>query len=374
MAFLEVQELTAGYSRNRPVLSGFSLAVEKGELVSLLGPSGCGKTTTLRVIAGFLEPVAGRLLIDGRDTTRVPPHKRNIGLVFQSYALFPHLSVAANVAFGLRMRRVEPAETARRVASALAMVDLQGLEDRLPSQLSGGQRQRVALARALVIEPDLLLLDEPLSNLDAKLRVGMRAELTRLQRRLGITMVYVTHDQVEALSLSDRIVVMNRGRIEQSGPPQRIYREPATPFVAEFMGFDNRFEARVAEVRGGSVCLAAGVHTLEAPRRPGWQPEPGDAVSVHVRPESVGLAAAPPPDAACPANSVPGEILFRTFQGSSLQYLVRTELGELTVNMAGGHTPWPEGPITVLLPPESLMAGLAEPKPAAAAGAKEVQR
>jgi putative spermidine/putrescine transport system ATP-binding protein len=357
LAFLELQELDAGYSRSRPVLERFSLAVEKGELVSLLGPSGCGKTTTLRVIAGFLEPFGGRLLIGGRDTTRVPPHRRNIGLVFQSYALFPHLSVAANVAFGLRMRRVAAGETRERVAAALAMVDLEGLEERLPSQLSGGQRQRVALARALVIEPDLLLLDEPLSNLDAKLRVGMRAELTRLQRRLGITMVYVTHDQVEALSLSDRIVVMNRGRIEQSGPPERIYREPATPFVAGFMGFDNRFDARVAEVRGASVRLAAGSRTLEARLRTGWQPRAGDAVQVYVRPEAVGLA----PTARPEPNSVPGEILFRTFQGSSLQYFVRTELGELTINVAGAHTPWPEGPIAVVLPAESLMAGLEEP-------------
>ena len=174
-------------------------------------------------------------------------------------------------------------------------------------------------------------------------------------------MVYVTHDQVEALSLSDRIVVMNRGRIEQSGPPEAIYREPATPFVAAFMGFDNRFEARVADVRGGTVYLAAGVHTLEAPRRPGWRPAAGHAVAVHVRPESVRLAAAPEAGAASPPNSVAGDILFRTFQGSSLQYFVRTELGELTVNVVGSDAPWPEGPITVVLPPESLVAGLEDP-------------
>jgi putative spermidine/putrescine transport system ATP-binding protein len=356
VAFLELNDMTAGYHRGHPVLEHFSLAVEKGELVSLLGPSGCGKTTTLRLIAGFLEPFGGTLAIGGRDTTRLPANKRNIGLVFQSYALFPHLSVFANVAFGLRMRHVPAAQARERVAKALATVDLEDLESRLPSQLSGGQRQRVALARAVVIEPDLLLLDEPLSNLDAKLRVGMRAELTRLQRRLGITMVYVTHDQVEALSLSDRIVVMNRGRIEQSGPPEDIYRSPVTAFVAQFMGFDNRFPAAVAEVGRDGVTLKAGSHTLAAPGRPGWSPRTGDAVEVHVRPEAVALAAA----GAAAANSLPGEVLFRTFQGSSLQYLVRTELGELTVTVAGGQPPWPEGPITVVFPPESLTAGLAD--------------
>jgi putative spermidine/putrescine transport system ATP-binding protein len=354
VAFLELKDLTAGYYRQRPILERFSLAVEKGELVSLLGPSGCGKTTTLRIIGGFIEPFAGTLSIGGRDMTRVAPHKRNIGLVFQSYALFPHLTVYANVAFGLRMRHVPAPEAGERVARALAMVDLEGLEKRLPSQLSGGQRQRVALARAVVIEPDLLLLDEPLSNLDAKLRAGMRAELTRLQRRLGITMVYVTHDQVEALSLSDRIVVMNTGRIEQLGPPEQIYREPATAFVAQFMGYDNRFSAAVAGVDGDTVTLKAGSCTLAAPRRSGWSPGQGDAVEVFARPEGLALAAA----GAAAANSLPGEVLFRTFQGSSLQYLVKTELGDLTVTVAGPHTPWPEGPITVVLAPEGLTTGL----------------
>ena len=352
MAFVELRDIVAGYGRNHPVLEGFSLSVEKGELVSLLGPSGCGKTTTLRIIAGFLAPSGGSLFVDGRDTTRVPPHRRNIGLVFQSYALFPHLTVFRNVAFGLRMRRCAAGEIRSRVAQALAMVDLVGLEERLPSQLSGGQRQRVALARALVIEPALLLLDEPLSNLDAKLRVGMRAELARLQERLDVTMIYVTHDQVEALSLSDRIVVMNRGRIEQSGGPRDIYHRPRTEFVAGFMGFDNRFRARVTEVREAEVRLAAGSGVLRAPRRAGWNPGEGDSTEVYLRPETVRLAADPGP------NSVAGEILFHTFQGSTVQYIVQTALGELVATIAGGQSVWPDGPIHVHLPPESLLTGL----------------
>jgi putative spermidine/putrescine transport system ATP-binding protein len=239
MAYVELKNVTAGYTPGEPVLSGFNLNVEQGELLSLLGPSGCGKTTTLRTIAGFLMAQEGQVIVNGKDYTGLPPNKRNIGLVFQTYALFPHLSVFDNVAYGLRRRRVAKAEIADRVGQALSLVSLTGFEARLPAQLSGGQRQRVALARAVVIEPDLLLLDEPLSNLDAKLRDEMRGELSRLQKTLGITMIYVTHDQIEALSLSSRIVIMNQGVIEQNDRPETVYQEPATPFVAHFMGFDN---------------------------------------------------------------------------------------------------------------------------------------
>jgi putative spermidine/putrescine transport system ATP-binding protein len=250
VSFIELNDIDAGYVKGQPVLRDFHLKVEKGELLSLLGPSGCGKTTTLRTIAGFLKAEKGRVIINGKDYTTVPPHRRNIGLVFQTYALFPHLSVFDNIAYGLKRRRVSKPEIAAKVKSIVDLVALNGLEDRLPSQLSGGQRQRVALARSIVIEPDLLLLDEPLSNLDAKLRDEMRAELSRLQHQLGITMIYVTHDQIEALSLSSRIIIMNDGLIEQIGTPEDIYGAPATPFVARFMGFDNALQGTVKEIRG----------------------------------------------------------------------------------------------------------------------------
>ncbi len=216
-----------------------SLDVADGEFLTLLGPSGCGKTTTLRMIAGFLNPDTGDIWFGDKRMTEVPPHQRNTAMVFQSYALFPHMSVADNVGFGLMMRKVAKAERDRRVAEAIEIVSLTGLEKRKPGQLSGGQQQRVALARAIVTRPDILLFDEPLSNLDAKLRERVRIEIRELQKRLGITSIYVTHDQDEALVMSDRIVVMNRGRIEQIGDPNSIYRRPKTAFVADFLGLAN---------------------------------------------------------------------------------------------------------------------------------------
>jgi putative spermidine/putrescine transport system ATP-binding protein len=232
------------------------LDVRKGEFVSLLGPSGCGKTTTLRMIAGLVPTTSGRIVVDGHDITAAPTWQRDIGLVFQSYALFPHMTVAANVAFGLEMRKLRKAEIATRVAAAIAMVRLEGREHRKPGELSGGQQQRVALARALVIRPSILLLDEPLSNLDAKLRDEMRNEIRDIQKRLGITTVFVTHDQEEALTMSDRIVVMNRGRIEQVGSPLELYRRPANLFVAGFIGSPRmNFVAGEAARRTGAATL-----------------------------------------------------------------------------------------------------------------------
>lgn len=349
MAFLELVNLQVGYEKGSWVLNDFHLTVEKGEFVSLLGPSGCGKTTTLRTIAGFIEPSRGQVLINGRDYTKTPPHKRNIGLVFQSYALFPHLSVFENVAFGLRRRHINHAEIKQRVAAALAMVDLVGLENRLPAQLSGGQRQRVALARAVVIQPDLLLLDEPLSNLDAKLRVGMRAELHRLQRHLGITTIYVTHDQVEAMSLSDRVLVMNKGKIEQEGTPEEIFYRPATPFVARFMGFDNQFLGRVHRRDVHQVEIATDAGRLTA--RPHFLPEVrvGDPVVVLFRPEAAQLQTTPGD------NTIPGEIVFRTFQGSVGEYLVRSALGEFTVALSETTPQFTPGPIHIAIAPENLI-------------------
>jgi len=248
MAYIELKQINAGYVKGSPILKDFKLEVERGELVSLLGPSGCGKTTTLRTISGFISPEKGQVIIDGKDVTNLPPNKRNIGLVFQTYALFPHLSVYENVAYGLKRRKVAKEIIKEKVNNILELVSLTGFEERLPANLSGGQRQRVALARSLVIEPDLLLLDEPLSNLDAKLRDEMRAELSRVQHQLGITMIYVTHDQIEALSLSSKIIVMNEGNIEQMGTPKEIYEKPATRFVAKFVGFDNELKAKFIKV------------------------------------------------------------------------------------------------------------------------------
>ncbi|MFD1880195.1 ABC transporter ATP-binding protein [Paracoccus pacificus] len=231
------------------VIPGIDLDVDQGEMIALLGPSGCGKTTTLRMIAGLIAPSGGQIVVDGQDITTRPVHDRDMGMVFQSYALFPHMTVAENVAFGLEMRHMGREDIRARVAAALDMVQMGHLAERRPRELSGGQQQRVALARALVIQPSILLLDEPLSNLDAKLRDEMREQIRSLQQQIGITALFVTHDQVEALSMCDRIVVLNKGRIEQVGTPGEIYEHPATPFVADFVGRSNRLGAEVTDKR-----------------------------------------------------------------------------------------------------------------------------
>ena len=274
MSRLKLSAITRTYGTFTAV-DNIDLEVSDGEFVTLLGPSGCGKTTTLRMVAGFIAPDRGEIWFDERRMTEVPPHQRNTAMVFQSYALFPHMSVAENVAFGLKMRKLPAAEQATRIDEALDMVSLRGLEHRRPGQLSGGQQQRVALARAIVTRPDILLFDEPLSNLDAKLREKVRIEIRDLQRRLGITTLYVTHDQAEAMAISDRIVVMNGGHIEQIGDPRGIYRAPRSAFVADFLGAANIVEGQAS---GGLVQtpvgrFAIGEPALSGPVKLSWRPE-----------------------------------------------------------------------------------------------------
>jgi len=269
-------------------VNGVSLNIEEGELVTLLGPSGCGKTTTLRLIAGFEFPTAGRILLDGQVINDLPPHKRGMSMVFQSYAIFPHLSVFENIAYGLNVQRLPKSEIQQQVAKVLELVELTGLENRAPNQLSGGQQQRVALARALVMEPKVLLMDEPLSNLDAKLREQMRTEIRRIQQQLGITSVYVTHDQIEAMTLSDRIVVMNEGVIEQIGSPTEVYRYPSTHFVADFIGRANFVPGTVRGRENGVLVVDALRQTMRLTDVE-EQYSQGEDVTLIVRPEMIRI-------------------------------------------------------------------------------------
>ncbi|MCW3157310.1 ABC transporter ATP-binding protein [Micropruina sonneratiae] len=304
------------------------LDTEAGEFVTLLGPSGCGKTTTLRMVAGFETPTSGQITLDGDDMTRLTPDKRPMSMVFQSYALFPHMSVADNVAYGLKLKKLPRAEIAEQVEAALTSMDLVRFVNRAPSQLSGGQQQRVALARAMVMRPKVLLFDEPLSNLDAKLRVQMRTEIRSLQQRLGITALYVTHDQDEAMSLSDRIVVMNHGRIEQIGTPEDIYRHPATVFVADFIGSANFLECTLQSASDGNaiVEVLGGERTI--PAAPGVAAASGHVVLV--RPESVKVSRlVQAPAGAETVEGNHGRVLRSVFYGEHVEYEVDTAAGPI---------------------------------------------
>jgi putative spermidine/putrescine transport system ATP-binding protein len=305
-------------------LDGIDVEIASGEFLSLLGPSGCGKTTALRLIAGFDRPTSGSVVVGGHDVTGVPPNKRGMGMVFQAYSLFPNMTAERNVEFGLKVRRQAGTARRERVAELLDLVGLGHAGGRYPHQLSGGMQQRVALARALAIEPSVLLLDEPLSALDAKVRVQLREEIRRIQTRLGITTIYVTHDQEEALSISDRVAVMSQGRIEQIAPPAVIYGAPATPFVAEFVGTMNRVDARVGDPARGSVEVNGSELAVDAAR---GRPR-GDHVLLLVRPETVEVSA----DAG--GEGVEGEVLSQTFLGSHTRLHVAAAGVEWTADLS----------------------------------------
>ncbi|MGQ0568327.1 MAG: ABC transporter ATP-binding protein [Armatimonadota bacterium] len=324
-------------------VDGVSLDVSEGSFTTLLGPSGCGKTTTLRMIAGFYRPDAGDIFVRGVRVTDIPPHRRNTAMVFQEYALFPHMTVAENIGYGLRMRGVESAEARRRVGAVIELVGLAGQDRKFPNQLSGGQQQRVAVARALVVEPEVLLLDEPLSNLDAKLRVRVRTELRALQQTLGKTTIYVTHDQEEALSLSDRIAVMNRGRIVQDGTPREIYYRPADRFVADFVGLANFAPVRVVapgRVRLGDLELRVEDATV-----------PGEAMLV-VRPETITLSSVPPGPA--DRSTIRGRIKTVAFLGGLARYWIEAMGMEWIADQAAPGDRLFEGEVSLVLSPDRM--------------------
>ena len=316
MSFLRIEGLAKRFG-DFVAVKDFHLDVQRGEFVSLLGPSGCGKTTTLQMIAGFLDPSQGRIVLDGKDITQLRPEQRGMGVVFQSYALFPHMTVEQNISFGLEMRKLSRDVVQQRIQDALALVRLHGLGARYPRELSGGQRQRVAIARALAIQPEVLLLDEPMSNLDAKLRQEMHVEMRAIQRQLGITTILVTHDQVEAMTMSDRIAVMHNGQIAQVDTPQQIYDKPSCDFASVFLGKTNRFEGQAHSreaVKIGDMLLGA--------------PSPVDSgpVVVYLRPERIAVGAAGD-------GGLPGTIKTLLFLGSQWVVNVSTALGDIHISL-----------------------------------------
>lgn len=341
MSYLTVRNATKRFGENFMALGGVSIAVERGEFFTLLGPSGCGKTTLLRAIAGFNDLTSGEITLDGSNLRTVSPHQRDIGMVFQDYAVFPHLSVFDNVAFGLKPRKVSAAEIKARVLPALESVRLAAMAQRLPAAMSGGQQQRIGLARAMVINPRLLLMDEPLSNLDAKLRIELREEIRDMQQKVDIATIYVTHDQEEALAISDRICVMNAGRIEQVGTPQEIYGDPQTRFVAEFVGTLNAFQP------GPALNVMLGQLNLAAPGAALWA----------VRPERLALA---PTGTAGNGDAVlEGTVTKYTYLGREAHVQVATDAGTLVVQIANpgmAATRTPDERVSVLVPRDAPMA------------------
>ena len=346
---IQLEELTKRFA-DVVAVDGINLNMPPGEFFTMLGPSGCGKTTTLRMIAGFQRPTSGKIVLDGVDVAQVPPHKRNVNTVFQSYALFPHLDVAGNVGFGLKYLRCTKDEQRKKVAEALDLVQLGDFARRKPSQLSGGQQQRVALARALVLRPRVLLLDEPLGALDARLRKGLQVELKALQAELGITFVFVTHDQEEALTMSDRVAVMNGGRVEQAGSPREVYEEPSTVFVADFLGVSNLLSGK-ASADGRGCALRVGERTFHAQQ--GATGSRGD-VKAMIRPERIAVEE----HGTAGENRLPGLVERAVFLGNSFELHVRVVGGDLlkvTMPNDGTGIPVEEGTaVTLHLPPEAL--------------------
>ena len=353
MATVELAGLTKRYA-DHVAVADVSLAIASGEFVSLLGPSGCGKTTLLRMIAGLIDPSAGTIRLGAEDVTRLPVHKRGLGLVFQSYALFPHLSVAENVGYGLRRQGVRGADLQARVKAALELVHMHHLATRMPRQLSGGQQQRVALARAVAPRPRVLLLDEPLSNLDALLRDEMQIEIKRLQQELGITSIFVTHDQAEALSLSDRVCVLSQGRVQQVGTPEQVYHQPANSFVAGFIGRSNRMTGQVQSVdpTGSLLRLAGGGMVRSAQARLAA----GMDADVIIRYDAVRLAQ---PGGA--GDALEGEVVLRSFSGAQVQLLIRLAGGTDLVAETASHMPQaafaPGMRVAVSVAPDAVFAG-----------------
>jgi spermidine/putrescine transport system ATP-binding protein len=348
---IELSKLTKQFEELTAV-DGIDLHIPGGEFFSLLGPSGCGKTTTLRMIAGFERPTSGEIFLDGTDVAYTPPHQRNVNTVFQNYALFPHLNVYNNIAYGLKRAKRPKAEIRERVGKALELVQLPGYERRQSSQLSGGQQQRVALARALVLNPTVLLLDEPLGALDAKLRKALQIELKSLQQEVGITFLYVTHDQEEALTMSDRLAVMNGGHIEQVGAPQDVYEDPETLYVADFLGVSNLMQATIVSA-GTSACLVA-LDGYELETRGTDRDVTGEAKIV-IRPERIELEEHGSPSG---PNRIPGMVERVVYVGSAIQVIVRGATGEALqalVQNTGGGIPYEQGtPVQLHLPVDAL--------------------
>jgi len=356
-AFVQLDRLNKNYGPV-PAVTDLSLDIAQGEALTLLGPSGCGKTTTLRMVAGLEKPDAGAIRFGGKpvvsiaDRINLPPEKRNIGMVFQSYAIWPHMTVAQNVGFPLKVRRVDAATIRERVRKALAMIGLGGLEDRPATRLSGGQQQRVALARALIHEPALLLLDEPLSNLDVKLREQMRVELKLLQARLGLTLIYVTHDQSEALSLSDRIVVLNRGRIEQIGSPRVLYEQPATPFVRDFLGKSVTLPGRVKSIAAGRAAVELGSDgsdgsaLIECAVPAGLDLAAGREIDISLRPEAIRLADGQ-------GSTLHGIVEAVLYQGERSECEVKIGAKALSIYLPSGSHAAPGDKIALAIEPDA---------------------
>ena len=322
---IELRNIVKTFDNETKALDGINLSIGNGEFLTLLGPSGCGKTTILRIISGFENPNSGDVLLNGKSVADVPPERRQVNTVFQSYALFPHMTVAQNVAFGLQMQKVPKAEIRERVHEVLQMVHLEEFADRKPSQLSGGQQQRVAIARAVVNRPLVLLLDEPFSALDYKLRLKMQIEIKRLQRKLGITFVFVTHDQEEAFAMSDRVVVMNRGRIEQIGTPQEVYEEPKNLYVAQFVGEINVLDATILSRKDNNLYEAL-VEGIKFPLRTGRQFKEGDLVHVLLRPEDLRLLE---PKDATSTPHLSGHIVDTVYKGATVNISLSMDNGKM---------------------------------------------